>query len=253
MKKLSVSTSAFATISFLLFVLAIFLCFGAFYLAETVGKQDVAKTLEDVDSSNRNTALVVEENVRLMLTQSDSIILMMKADLESQGFIDPPHQELLQTFLQVTPIRQIGVANASGDLIFSAVPLTQPTNISNKEHFIAHTKANTASLFISQPLISPVVPKSTIFLSRRINDSHGNFNGVVSIGLEQQFLSNLFEKLSLNKSNSFTLLRKDGIFLSRLPNNIPQEDLTRHYATHLVFSRLAQGETAGVYEIYFRS
>ncbi len=234
--------------TFFIAFLAVTLCLVAFYSAEGLYQRDLAAQIEETHTANKNVTRLVEENVRLMLSQADNILLVMKIDMETHGFLEEKHVSLLQRSLGLGTINQIAVADSAGNLIFSAVPLQAPLNIALREHFRAQVDYDSDKLYIAAPWINRATGTPSVFLSRRINDSQGNFAGIVSVGLDQKYFTSVFSQLELGRDNSLVLLRTDGRLLARVPNNRSLEELAGLYSSHIAFSRMSKGENFGTYE-----
>jgi len=244
---------AFRQFTMLIIILAISLCYASFYLVDRLFEQELAVKIEELHVDKPTITRVVEENVRRMLSQADTILLLMKFDMEEYGYIKDKHLVLLRSFLKLDIINQIAIADKTGNLIFSAVPLNGPINISTREHLQAQVEKDSGELYIAASWINRVTGTPSIFLSRRINDDNGNFSGIVAVGLDPNYLSNVFSQLELGADNSIVLLRTDGNFLARVPGNIAFEKMTARYPSHLVFDNIRQGIMAGTYESVAKS
>ena len=230
-----------------LVILAACLCFVAFSMADKLSENDLTSRIEGVHAQNISTAHVVEESIRQMLAQADAILLMMKLDMEKYGYMESQHEELLKMYLALPAIDQIAVADAKGNLTFSAVPLEAPLNIAIREHFQAQVNQD-RQLYIAAPWISRATGKQSIYLSRRVNDHNGNFAGVVAIGLKQQHMSSVFDRLELGEGSTIVLLRRDGSFMARIPDTLSFDAMTNHFRTHITVERVARGEMSGNFE-----
>ncbi len=244
---------AFRKLTMLIIILAISLCYASFHLVDRLFEQELTVKIEEIHVDNRNTTRVIEENVRRMLSQADTILLLMKFDMEEYGYIKDKHLVLLRSFLELDIINQIAIADKTGNLIFSAVPLNEPINISHREHFQAQVEKDSGGLYIATTWINRATGTPSIFLSRRINDENGNFCGIVAVGLDPNYLSNVFSQLELGDDNSIVLLRSDGKFLARVPGNIAFAKMIASYPSHLVFDNIRQGVLAGTYESVSKS
>ena len=245
---LAASKSAFLRATAVLVILAVFICITAYYTAYLTHEHDLQVRIQEVNTTNSSTARIVEENIRLMLSQADNILWLMKADMEKYGFIESEHIPLLDNLLKLPTINQVAVADKEGNLTYSAVPLQAPLNISMREHFRAQIPGDTGRLYIAAPWINRATGTPSIFLSRRVNDSQGNFAGIVAVGLEQDYLEKMFSDLELGEGQSIVLLRRDGAFLSRVPDAVSFAKLTDAYRSHIAFDFIAQGLVSGTYE-----
>ena len=246
--KLQLHPKKFHLLTTLLGILAVLLCTGAFYATEFLVGRELNRRVDEIDALNRNTARIVEENVRLMLSQANHILLMMKLDVERNGTVSPENQRLLAEQLTLPLFDQFSVADKDGNVIYSVVPLTATLNIAAREHFRAQIAVDNKRLYIASPWISRATGIPNIFLSRRVNDGEGNFAGIVGAGLRQDYLASVYSTLELNPDHVILLLRQDGAPLARVPGSIPIEQLQGRYTSYAVFEEIARGQTAGTYE-----
>lgn len=241
--------SAFKQVTAVLVLVALVTCSAAFYIANLTYDHDVEVRIREINDANSSVASIVEENLRLVLSQSDYILRLMEADVERNGFIESVHISFLQDLLRTPTINQIAVADKEGNLVFSAVPLKEPLNIGSREHFQAQIPADTNRLYIATPWMSITTGMPTIFLSRRVNDSEGNFAGIVLVGIKQDYLETVLSDLGLlGEGHSIVMLRRDGAFLSRVPGAAAYDKMKDAYRSHDAFGLIDQGLTAGFYE-----
>lgn len=163
------------------------MCRGLF-LATMLSNREINLQTAKIDVSNRNNVRFAEESIQQALLQVEMVLGLMKMDMETLGYIPVEHQALLKLLSDSQNFDQVAVADAEGNLIFSAVPLQTKLNIASREHFQAQIKADTQKIYIAAPWISRATGKPNIFISRRVNDPQGNFAGIVSISLKQNFL-----------------------------------------------------------------
>lgn len=245
--KLQLYPKKFHLLTTLLGILALLLCAGAFYVSDFFAGRELNRRIDEIDALNRNTARIVEENVRLMLAQANHILLMMKLEVEEHGAIRPEYRNLLAEQLTLPFFDQFSVADKEGNVTYSAVPLTAPLNIAAREHFRVQIAADNKRLYIAPPWISRATGVPNIFLSRRVNDGEGNFAGMVGVGLRQEYLASVYSTLELNPDHVILLLRQDGEPLARVPDSIPIEQLQGLYASYVVFGEIARGQMTGTY------
>ena len=73
-------------------------------------------------------------------------------------------------------------------------------------------------MFISGPIRSRVTGEWTIYLVRRINGPDGQLLGAVAGALDVKYLTDFYSAISTNKRLRVALLRRDGTFLARYPD-----------------------------------
>ena len=79
---LNKSRTAFNQITAVLVLMALVTCGTAFYIANLTHDHDVEVRIREINTTNRSTTRIVEENIRLMLSQADNILMIMKTDME---------------------------------------------------------------------------------------------------------------------------------------------------------------------------
>ncbi|MDR3562084.1 MAG: ATP-binding protein [Negativicutes bacterium] len=216
-------------------------------MADFLFTRDMAARTVEINTENSNMARSLSASVNRTFSQADGILLFMKTAIEANGAVDPAHLKLLRALRTQGIFNQIAVADAHGDLLFSAAPLARPLNIADREHFQVHTKSDTGQVFVSSPRVTQVTSISAIFLSRRLNDANGNFAGVVTIGLDRKYFTEEFRQMDVGFDNSIVLLRTDGSFLVRVPD-VQSEAHMAIFKEHPVVSYIQQGMSSGIYE-----
>jgi signal transduction histidine kinase/ActR/RegA family two-component response regulator len=117
------------------------------------------------------------------------------------------------------------IVAANGDVINCTRTLSSPaTNLAGQDYFIEQSKGRGSADFISTSVKNRGDGKWVFYISRRINDSHGNMLGLVLVGISADAFTGFYEKLGQNLGGdvSVTLFRKDFSLLSRWP---PKDEL----------------------------
>ncbi len=110
----------------------------------------------------------------------------------------------------------IQVFNADGRLTIDASSLDPaPISAATEEFYTVHRDAPDLGLFISRPMMHRGA--YSVVLSRRIDNPDGSFAGVVAGAIRFSYFHNLFGRLLLEKEDSITVLRRDGIVMMRTP------------------------------------
>src|SRR5665647_2155513 len=149
--------------------MGIVLCSLSFVLAEFQFQRDLESRTKEVNSQNLNQALALEQNLNRSFAQADSILQLVKTEMETGGSLNTAIDSLLRDFLKPGIFNQIAVADSRGNLVYSAIPLTAPHNISNREHFLTHINADSGNMYIAAPRVNQLTGTPSIFLSRRLN------------------------------------------------------------------------------------
>ncbi|MBI1205076.1 MAG: diguanylate cyclase [Rhodopseudomonas sp.] len=121
---------------------------------------------------------------------------------------------------------KIVVVDETGHIRYDSKSLKPAAaNLSDRDYFIAQKPDTATGLFISQPAISRLSGMRFIGLSRRLSNVDGSFAGVAVASLRQAYFERLFRHVVLGPSGTITLLRSDGVILSRWPLQRQKPDL----------------------------
>ena len=227
--------------------LGIFFWGASFGLADHEFQRELEIRTKEIDAQNLNHALSLEQILNRSFFQADSILQLVKAEIETDGILDPYHVKLIQDFLKPGIFNQIAVSDARGNLLYSAVPLTKSINISDREHFRGHVTENSGKMLITAPIITRATGSESLFLSRRLNDAGGNFAGIVSVGISTDYFTKMLQQMQLGTFDSFVMLTTEGVLLARFPGESSVGFRTA-VRTHPVIARIAQGDSLGRYE-----
>jgi diguanylate cyclase (GGDEF)-like protein len=127
--------------------------------------------------------------------------------------------------LLISRVQNMAQVNAL--IIFDAAGLVvnssrlQPVprvDASDRDFFRHFAGEDDRSLFVSVPTTSRVDGSSTVFVARRLNAPDGDFVGVVAATLDVAYLNEFYRMVSTRPGRSVTLLRADGLILTRYPD-----------------------------------
>ena len=124
---------------------------------------------------------------------------------------------------RIRGLPQIDVASiiaANGDNInFSRSYPIPPINLAERDYFKAHVAHPNLGDFISQPVRNKGNGKWTFYISRRLDDAHGNFMGMVLVGMSVDAFTEFFQRIADNvgEGTTISLFRNDLTLLTRWP------------------------------------
>ena len=127
--------------------------------------------------------------------------------------------ELLQSRAAGIPqIRMLTITDAQGSQLYRSRGEAPPGfDVSDREYFIAQRDGTVAGLFLSDPLLSRSVGRAGLILSRRLEDSAGRFDGVVTAIVELDDLARYYAAVTLAEGDAVQLLRDTGLLYVRNP------------------------------------
>jgi diguanylate cyclase (GGDEF)-like protein len=109
---------------------------------------------------------------------------------------------------------QISVIDAQGYLAFSSLNKQERVFLGDREHFKVHLNTHVDELFISKPVLGRVSNKWAIQFSRPIFE-HGQFEGVVVLSMDPEYLHKELVKLTLGDDDTISIIRSSGEYLAR--------------------------------------
>ncbi len=178
--------------------------------------EDVRGDLRDAERTNRNYAMVFEENVLRSVDEVDNALLYLRRNVETRQSSTDYNTIARTTDIFSDIIVQVAIINAQGTLLASNVGPnpTIPINLRDRPHFRAHLHTRKDFLFISKPMIGRVSGKWSVQLSRRFLNADGTFGGVVVASLNPEHFTNFYDQVDLGSSGSIALIGDDGVVRS---------------------------------------
>lgn len=224
-------------------------CLASFKLASFLSDREMREQKIRIDTGNRNMAMVLAENSEHAFQQADTLLRFMKAEWESSGTISPHSQKILDEMRETGIVSRIFVADMSGDIVFNVAKLPKKVNIAYLERFQQHRKEDTGKTRIGATITNDAEGRPTFFISRRLNQANGEFAGIVSVGIRQDYLLELFRNMELGEENSLSLLHTNGNILARIPGIYDKEAFAIVFNNHPSLSSVKSGITVGEYEV----
>jgi PAS domain S-box-containing protein len=117
-------------------------------------------------------------------------------------------------------VLQVAVIDAEGLVAWSSVEGWKPIDLADRPHFRAHLPGADDTpppdrLYFSEPLVGRVSGQATLQASRPVFAANGRFAGVSVISLDPLDLARLLRELLPDERGVISVIRTDGIFLSR--------------------------------------
>ena len=134
------------------------------------------------------------------------------------------------------------IMDASGHIVDdSAEWPPRAGSFPDRDYFAAQRDHADAGLYISKPYRSRLTNEWSVALSRRVNDDHGDFAGIVVGSIRYSYFTDLFSRLNLGPGGSISLFNLDGTALYREPFIASQ--VGKDFSGASVFREIAAGRT----------
>jgi len=176
---------------------------------ETLARQSLENLAASIDADISRNIEVYDLSLRAVASN----IVMPEIKSVSKPIL---HLILFDHAATASHFGAIQAFDADGKLIADASTLDPaPDNRAGEEYFQVHRDSPDVGLYISRPMLFRGA--YSIVLSRRISADDGRFLGVVAGSIRFSYFHELFERLSLNESDSICVLRRDRTIIMRRP------------------------------------
>jgi diguanylate cyclase (GGDEF)-like protein len=177
-----------------------------------------------------NIASVLAGQLSRSIKSIDTALLEVKRSVEAQGIDSPPAFQavigrrelpeiLAKTLARLPQVFSIAIADREGQIVVSTAGWTATRfNVAGRDFFWKARDRRDGQLTASIPAVNRINDKQTIVFSRRIEDSKGNFAGIVLAGVNTRYFEDIYGAIQSVHSLLFTLLDPDGIILFRHPD-----------------------------------
>ncbi|MEG0635615.1 MAG: sensor domain-containing diguanylate cyclase, partial [Pseudomonas sp.] len=128
-------------------------------------------------------------------------------------------------------------------LMSSNRPIPAGANSSDRAYFIHHRDDPSREPFIGLPIRSRTNHEWVITISRRFNDSRGEFAGVVAVTLGVKNFLRLFGKLEVGHDGAIGLSYTDGSMLVRYP--FREQDMGRNFSKSPIYAKYLVDQSVG--------
>ncbi len=110
------------------------------------------------------------------------------------------------------------VADTAGNYIYDATGELAAVNIADRDYFRRHQEHRDSGLVVSEPIQSRVSGRWVIVLSRRLEDTQGNFAGIVLAALDEMYFRNFYASLGIGEKGLLALWSRDFRLIARWPH-----------------------------------
>ena len=210
--------------------------------------------LEQAGLTGSKLARAVEDHTRSIFETTDGLLRSAESQLAGimrEGGPDPDSARIVLE-RQLTGHRflsSLSLRDTAGRVsLLTAMRVAPLNDTSGSDYFRVHRERADIGTFIGTPLRSQVTGDWLIPVSRRLEDSHGRFAGVLVATVRSRFFEEFFRSLQIGRQGTVGLVRSDGMMLAREP----AEFVGRSIAHTPLFDHL-KTSPEGIYRAHFRT
>jgi hypothetical protein len=178
--------------------------------------EDVQADRKEAERSNRNFAMVFEENVLRSIGEIDKALLYLRRSIETRRASTDYTTIVNTTDVLSEIIVQVAIIDSGGILRASNVGRqpTPPLDLSDREHYRVHVNSADDLLFMSKPVVGRASGHWSVQFSRRFSNPDKSFAGVVVASLNPRHLTKFYDKIDFGMPASISLIGSDGVVRS---------------------------------------
>jgi len=182
--------------------------------------------IQDWHDDINNLSLVLSENVAQSMASAELVLdgvsdIASKVPFDSKtsrnNFTDA-EQMMRDKIAGLPQISGAALISSNGDVRLLSRPLRAGgINVRDRDYFQYHQSHQSIQTFFSKPVINRNSNVWTFYLTRRINDPHGNLRGIALVAISCDFFSNFFKRVGLEKHVSISLISGNQELLGHWP------------------------------------
>lgn len=213
---------------------------------KVLGSRD--RALDEVNVHGLNLTQALATYSEGIVRQSSLLLLGLVERLETEGS-GPAQVERLKTLINrqqplMPQMSGITIYDNKGHwLMSSSRPIPVGANSSDRAYFTHHRDDPSREPFIGPPIRSRSNQEWVITISRRFNDDHGEFAGVVAVTLGVENFLRLFGQLDVGQEGAIGLSYTDGTLLVRYP--FREQDMGRNFSKSPIYAKYLVDQSVG--------
>ncbi|MFZ2268801.1 MAG: EAL domain-containing protein [Azonexus sp.] len=185
-------------------------------------KQSYEREVEFARHSQENLVKVLESHARSTVDKIDTVLTASQLRLNGslgEGSTDggATNATLARYLALIKESQSLRIVDRQGRFIHDASGEIPGTNVGDRPYFLRNKNDSSGRLVISAPLFARITSNWVITLSRRINDRHGEFAGLVQAAVRAEYFEAFYAGLNLGENHSITLIDDQLRLIARYP------------------------------------
>ena len=206
------------------------------------------RILEQVDVQGLNLTHALATYSEGIVRQSSMLLLGIVERLEKEGSGPAQIRRLSTLVARQRPLMPqlsgVVIYDNQGHWLMSSIrPIPAGANSSDRAYFIHHRNDPTREPFIGPPIRSRSNQEWVITVSRRFNDTRGEFAGVVAVTFGVENFLRLFGQIDVGQEGAIGLSHADGTLLARYP--FREQDMGRNFSQSPIYTKYLVDQSVG--------
>lgn len=184
--------------------------------------QEHEKERSLAEATTSNLARALAQHVSDSIQSTDNIVVSLINSVQRTNKDRAPLRDLnpfLSQLVAELPILQaISILDGQGNSVASSeAALSKNINFNDREYFQRHKNIDDRKPHIGPAIHSKTTGELILSVSRRLNNSRGNFAGVVVATLRLDYFQYFYAELNIGRSGVIFIANDEGILLVRYP------------------------------------
>jgi diguanylate cyclase (GGDEF)-like protein len=178
--------------------------------------ESIENDRREAERSNRNFAMLFEENVLRSIGEIDKALLYLRRTVETRNgaadyrSIVQPADVLSEIIVQAAIVDDKGIIRWSN----ATSAATPAISVADREHIKVQLNSTQDSLYISTPVVGRASGAWSVQFTRRFLKPDGTIGGVVVASMNPVHFTSFYDKIDLGSSGSIAMIGADGIVRS---------------------------------------
>ncbi|MBR0565062.1 EAL domain-containing protein [Azoarcus sp. L1K30] len=212
--------------------------------------QSYEREMDFARHSQENLARVLERHAANTIEKIDTVLvasqLRLNAAFAGEAMEATAINAALSSYLDLIQESQsLRVADENGHFIFDASGSISNATITDRAYFQRSAESDGRQLIISEPIFARITRNWVITLSRRIDDGHGGFGGLIQAAVRADHFESFYSTLKFASPQSVTLIDDQLRLVARYP--LATEKLGKPIDSASLRKLVAEGKSEGIY------
>ncbi len=197
-----------------LFLIVTIIAFPAICIIINAGIQQRRAAIHDAEIETQKFAETIVSEQKNLVASTRQLFIALSQSPEVTSRKHVAAQTILAEILRLSPqYSNIFIADPSGVVWASAVPLSETISVADRRYF--KNALTSGKLSSGEYHVARTTKKPTLNLGYPLKDNAGQVIAVIVAGLSLDYYQHIFDVYNLPKGASFALLDHQGIILTR--------------------------------------